>query len=195
MTRKACLLVLMNPPSAFDEEFNAWYDTEHIPERLAVPGIETGLRYGSVGPAPRYLAIYDLSTLAVMDSPEYLRVALDQSSPWTRRVTARANVQRFTGEQVWPGDRLTGRAAQIGLVRFRGLDAAGLDAAVAGMRAIYEDRPEVRQVRVLADSSAPDAITAFGVVEAATPLPASFDPAAFGIATAAIDLVNFYVPL
>ena len=31
------LLVMMEPPEEMEEEFNEWYDTEHIPEREAVP--------------------------------------------------------------------------------------------------------------------------------------------------------------
>ena len=42
MPNKGFLLVLMQPPPAFEEEFNAWYDAEHIPERCATPGFETG---------------------------------------------------------------------------------------------------------------------------------------------------------
>ena len=29
----------------YDEEFNAWYNTEHLPELLAVPGILDAARY------------------------------------------------------------------------------------------------------------------------------------------------------
>ncbi|PZW48044.1 hypothetical protein C8P66_10648 [Humitalea rosea] len=193
MTNKGILLVLMNPPPAFEEEFNAWYDTEHIPERLAVPGFETGLRYMALAGAPRYLAIYDLAALAVMDSPDYLRVALDRSSPWTKRVTARARVQRFTGEQIYPGDRVTGRAARIGVLRFRDLTPDGVAAAVQGMRQTYEGRAGVSQIRVFAGAGT-RGTDVFGVVEAQALLPDAFDPAVFGAAADALDLVNGYTP-
>ena len=56
MAQKGFLLVLMQPPLTIEEEFNAWYDTEHIPERLAVPGVETAVRFSSTtGAAPKYL--------------------------------------------------------------------------------------------------------------------------------------------
>ena len=54
---KGFLLVLMQPPPTLEEEFNAWYDTEHIAERRAVPGFETALRYVCIDGAPRYLAM------------------------------------------------------------------------------------------------------------------------------------------
>jgi len=78
---KGFLLVTMQPPPAFEEEFNAWYDTEHLPERLAVPGFETALRFVCVSGHPRYLAMYDLTDPQVLDSPEYLKVALGNSTP------------------------------------------------------------------------------------------------------------------
>ena len=89
---KGFLLVTMQPPPALEDEFNAWYDTEHIPERLAVPGIETALRFVCTDGHPRYLAMYDLANFEVMSSPDYLKVAFDKSSPWTKRVTSRGLV-------------------------------------------------------------------------------------------------------
>src|SRR3954464_8501762 len=100
---KGYLLVMMQPPPAFEDEFNAWYDTEHIPERVAVPGFETGIRYVCLSGAPRFLAIYDTRTPQVLDSPEYLRVSFDRSSPWTKRVTSRVKVDRSAGAQIYPG--------------------------------------------------------------------------------------------
>jgi hypothetical protein len=195
MAKKGFLLVLMHPPTALEEEFNAWYDSEHVPERLAVPGFETGLRFiSATGAAPRYLAMYDLASPSVMESPEYLRVAHDRSSPWTKRVTARARVQRFAGEQIHPGDRVTGRAARIALLRFRNLRPGDAEAVVAGMRATYEERPEVRQVRVLAHDAGAAGTDFLGLVEARAPLPERFDPAAFGKVADALDLVGAYTP-
>jgi len=195
MAQKGFLLVFMNPPPAFDEEFNAWYDSEHIPERLAVPGILTGLRYINIaGGAPRYLAMYDLERFEVMESPEYLRVAFDNSSPWTKRVTARARVQRFAGRQVHPGNHVTGRAARIGIIRFRGLDQGQLAAVTGGMEAIFGGRSEVIQHRVLVDPGSGQGADAIGFIEARAPLPESFDPGAFGSAADHVDLVAGYSP-
>ncbi len=193
MANKGFLLVFMHPPMAFEEEFNAWYDTEHIPERLSVPGILTGLRYMNVsGGTPRYLAMYDLEHASVMDSPAYLRVAHDNSSPWTKRVTARARVQRFAGEQVYPGTLVTGRPARVQVVRFRGLDRAGIGAATAGLRASYEGRAEVSQLRVLVHDNGAAGHDVCGFIEAPAPLPDAIDVAAFGKAASCIDLVAQY---
>jgi hypothetical protein len=195
MAQKGFLLVFMNPPPAFDEEFNAWYDSEHIPERLSVPGFLTGLRYVNIaGGAPRYLAMYDLESFGVMETPAYLRVAFDKSSPWTKRVTARARVQRFAGDQVHPGHLVTGRAARIGIIRFRGLAPAQVSAVTAGMAQTFAGRREVIQYRVLVDPGTGAGADAIGFVEARAPLAEGFDPAAFGSATDAVDLVAAYTP-
>jgi hypothetical protein len=193
MAKKGFLLVFMHPPPAFEEEFNAWYDTEHIPERLAVPGILTALRFMHAGGGtPRYLAMYDLEHASVMDSPAYLRVAHDNSSPWTRRVTARARVQRFAGEQAYPGHVVTTRSARILVLRFRGLAPGGVDTVIAGLRAAYEAKPEVRQVRALVHDAGTAGFDVLGFVEAVVPLPETVDVAALGPAAASLDLVGSY---
>ena len=194
MDPKGFLLVLMQPPPTLEEEFNAWYDTDHLAERLAVPGFETALRYVCQDGFPRYLAMYDLESFAVMESPEYLRVAFDNSSPWTKRVTARARVQRFAGHQLYPGDHVTGRAARIGIIRFRGLAQGQIGTVAAGMEAIFAGRREVIRHRVLVDPGTGQGADVIGFVEGRAPLPETFDPAAFGSAADNVDLVAGYTP-
>lgn len=195
MSNKGFLLVFMHPPSAFEEEFNAWYDSEHIPERLAVPGFLTGLRYMNTGGgAPRYLAMYDLENYEVLDSPEYHRVGYGQASPWTKRVTARARVQRFGGDVAGPGDRITGRAARIGIIRFRALAPAAIAAVTAGMATLCAGLPAVISHRVLVDRANMPGTDVIVFIEARAPLPDGFDPAIFGAAADAVDLVAQYSP-
>jgi hypothetical protein len=190
---KGYLLVMMQPPPAFEDEFNAWYDTEHIPERVAVPGFETGIRYVCVTGAPRFLAMYDTRSPQVLDSPEYLRVSFDKSSPWTKRVTSRVKVDRSAGVQIYPGDKVTGRAVRVLLLRFRGLDAAASDKIVAGLRANYEGRPETIQLRVFTNVT-PAGTDYFGFVELRAPIGEPVDLTAFGAHADALDLVNTYAP-
>jgi hypothetical protein len=193
MTKKGFLLVLMQPPPSFEEEFNAWYDTEHVPERLAVPGFESGLRYVCISGTPRYLAMYDLASPAVLETPEYLRVSFANSSPWTRRVVSRVRVYRSAGVQVYPGDVATGRAARLLLLRFRGLPTDGEAAVVRGMRAAFEHGAETSKVRVLAyDTGA--GIDFLGLVEVRAPLGERLDLEALGEVADTLDLVNTYYP-
>ncbi len=192
MANKGFLLVLMQPPPAFEEEFNTWYDTEHIPERLSVPGFVTALRFVCIEGHPRYLAMYDLENFNVLDSPAYLKVAFDQSSPWTKRVTSRVRVYRSAGHQVYPGNLVTRRCARLYLLRFRGLRADAEASIVAGMRANFDDRAETIQSRVLAHDTGKDGIDYLGLVEARAPLSRKIDVAAFGTSADALDLSNVF---
>ena len=191
MVRKGFLLVLMDPPAAFDEEFNAWYDTENVPQRMAVPGFETGRRYVCIAGSPRYLAMYDMTTPQIVGTEPYLAVSLDRSSPWTKRVTSRVRVYRSTGAQVYPGDVLTVRCARVALLRFRAFDTRAQPQIVAGMRAAFEGRPETIQVRVFAHTTEAG-VDFLGFVEARAPLAEPLDPRAFGKHADALDLINTY---
>jgi hypothetical protein len=193
MADKGFLLVLMQCPPAFEEEFNAWYDAEHIPERLSVPGFETGLRFVCIDGAPKFLAMYDLATPEVLQSPDYLKVAGDRSSPWTRRVTSRVRIYRSAGTQVYPGNVVTGRAARVVLLRFSGLDLHAGQTVIAGMRRNFEGLPQVRQVRVFTYDKE-TSVDVLGFVEARGPIDNKLDLAAFGGCADAIDLVNTYAP-
>jgi len=63
------LLVLTNAVKGRDDEFNQWYDNQHIPDALDVPGYVTAQRFRladmqMAGAASRwhYLAIYEIQT-------------------------------------------------------------------------------------------------------------------------------------
>lgn len=57
----ALFVVAMDIAEAAEEEFNDWYDTEHIPLLSAVPGVICARRFRTLQGAPRYAAIYHLS--------------------------------------------------------------------------------------------------------------------------------------
>jgi hypothetical protein len=190
---KGFLLVTMQPPPAFEEEFNAWYDTEHLPERLAVPGFETALRFVCISGHPRYLAMYDLAHPHVLDSPEYLKVAFANSSPWTLRVLQRVRVYRSFGRQIYPGNALTRTCARVELLRFRDRPSTAAEEIVGGMRANFGKRPETAQVRVFAYEDR-GSIDFIGFVEQRAPGLAALDLKPFGAHAAAIDLANTYAP-
>ena len=183
----------MQPPPAFEDEFNAWYDTEHIPERCAVPGFETGLRFVCLDGAPKYLAMYDLVRPEVLDSPEYGRVAGSNSSPWTKRVTSRVRIYRSVGAQVYPGAAITGRCARLQLLRFRARAAGAQAAIIAGMRANFETLPQTTQVRLFAFDTG-KGVDFLGMAELRAPVAHELDLAAFGGHADGLDLVNTYAP-
>jgi hypothetical protein len=193
MPNKGFLLVLMQPPPAFEDEFNAWYDDEHIPERCGTPGFEGGLRFVCLDGTPKYLAMYDLARPEVLQSPEYLRTSGDNATVWTKRVTSRVRIYRSVGAQVYPGDRITGRCSRVKLLRFRALAASARDVIIDGMRANFESRPETTQLRVFAYDTG-QGVDFLGMAELRAPIDARLDLAAFGAHADALDLVNTYAP-
>jgi hypothetical protein len=73
------LYVLSDPGQVPEAEFHDWYDTEHLPSRLTVPGIENAYRFAALDDqAPPWLATYDLS-LAALKSPEYQAIVANAS--------------------------------------------------------------------------------------------------------------------
>jgi hypothetical protein len=105
MTRRGLLLTMTEPPAAMEEEFNAWYDTEHMAERLAIPGFRSAQRWAAdTRPGEgKYLATYELDSPGVLLSPEYL-ARFEGATPWTRRCLDKAVVfKRWACEQSDPG--------------------------------------------------------------------------------------------
>lgn len=68
-----------------EEEFNAWYDTEHLPQIAALPGFVLGRRYACEGAMPKYLAWYDTADETVEPGPHFKQYIAD-STPWWRRM-------------------------------------------------------------------------------------------------------------
>ena len=66
-------------------EFEAWFKSEHLFERLAVPGFRLGRRYEAIAGAPRYFVFYLTDTPAVLTSAAYL-ARLNDPTPLTRSV-------------------------------------------------------------------------------------------------------------
>ena len=54
------------------EQFYAWHDREHMPERLALPGFRRGRRFSRAGHSPEWLTMYEALDVAALVSPEYL---------------------------------------------------------------------------------------------------------------------------
>jgi hypothetical protein len=103
--KRGLLLTMTEPPPLMEEEFNAWYDTEHLAERLAIEGFRSARRWvADVAPGEgKYLATYELDAPAVLQSPEYL-ARFESATPWTRRCLAKCVVfRRWTCEQTEPG--------------------------------------------------------------------------------------------
>jgi len=85
-----------------DEEFNAWYDTRHLPQLRAIPGILDAARYVAVKGGPKYLAVYELESPGVIHSDAFVN---RPQTPQDQRMSPRAigkNLTRVLGEQIFP---------------------------------------------------------------------------------------------
>ncbi|HEF4737975.1 hypothetical protein KTD19_20025 [Burkholderia multivorans] len=79
---------------AHEADFNAWYDREHMQERVAIPGFTHARRFRATDRGPRkYLALYVTDTLDVFRGDAYRR-AFAQQTAWSL-----ANFERMTGTQ------------------------------------------------------------------------------------------------
>lgn len=71
-------------PDEIADEYNQWYDSEHLPRLIAVPGVLRARRYVAIrGDGPHYLTAYDLSDRDAFESPAGL---VARKTPWTARM-------------------------------------------------------------------------------------------------------------
>jgi len=93
----AILFSEMRPEAAWEDEFNAWYDTEHIPVRMAAPGFIGARRYRATE-SDDYLVVYEMASMAALATPEYDRIK-NQPSELTRRMLGGVHgFTRYLGE-------------------------------------------------------------------------------------------------
>src|ERR1700754_4213262 len=114
---KAMLLTSMDIDAAHEQEFNRWYDGEHLEERVAIDGFLEARRYVAHDGKPKYLSLYSTAEFDVLDSPSY-RKALANQTEWSK-----ANIGRFEN-MIRAVARITvsrgkGRGAALGIVRIR----------------------------------------------------------------------------
>jgi len=164
------LMVWTDIPPALETDFNAWYNREHVEERVRIPGFLSGRRHrvaGAPGPGIRtYFATYETESVAVLTTPAYF-TALTEMTPWSRRIMPRfvdmhracATVLRSSGRgngtEVW-----VARIAAPGTPR----DAvtAWYDDALAPLAAA---EPEIVGAHLLEADAAITAAKAAGAVE------------------------------
>jgi hypothetical protein len=86
-TRPGILAIFNNVAPGREAEFEAWFQHEHLQERLAVPGFLLGRRHEAVAGEPRYFNFYVTQSADVLTSAAYL-TRLDHPTPMTRVVMA-----------------------------------------------------------------------------------------------------------
>jgi hypothetical protein len=114
-------LVYTDVDATHEEEFNAWYNTEHLGDLLKLPGFLDAARYVAVKGGPKYLAAYELASADALKTAEFQTYRANPS-PWSRRMSPTQigkNLARVLGAQIFPAslemaDRGFAPALQIG---------------------------------------------------------------------------------
>ena len=125
----AILFVWTDVDPEHEQDFNLWYDREHVQERVALPGFVSGVRYRCVQGPRRYLGLYRTRNLAAFRSAEYFQ-AFQHQTPWS--VT---NLQRMRNPMrrvcTISAEAGAGRGAWLAVLRL-GAQASGDTGAVIG---------------------------------------------------------------
>ncbi len=76
-------VVSMEVDPAIEDEFNEWYNEEHMPLLDAVPGILSARRFRAISGLPRYVAVYHLESPEVYKQRKWYEA---NQTPWIRRI-------------------------------------------------------------------------------------------------------------
>ena len=82
----------MSPDIDWEDDFNHWYDTHHIPVRTEIPGFIGAQRYRDPD-RPTYLAIYEISSPEIMESAPYKKV---RAQPNAQSAWMLSNVENYS---------------------------------------------------------------------------------------------------
>lgn len=97
------LYVTMQPQEGLSlDQFHEWYNNEHGPTRLRIPQIfSNGLRYQATdGKQPHFLAAYDVTDMAHLETPTYLELRANRS-PREAETIGQVKVDRFFYDLIW----------------------------------------------------------------------------------------------
>ena len=86
---KGMLMTFTETPAGVEEDFNEWYNREHVDERVWMPGFHRARRYvDSDGDALiKYFATYETEKVEDLADPAYMELLKDQSD-WSKKVMA-----------------------------------------------------------------------------------------------------------
>ena len=129
------LMTFTEVPDEHEQDFNEWYNREHIDERTQLPGFLRSRRYiaceGTV--SPKYVAWYETREVADLAAPGYMALLADQT-PWSKRVMGQFSLfQRLTLRVTV--DQIFGFGGALSLVRFPAPEG---DDAQAALRTYIE---------------------------------------------------------
>ena len=83
---RGLLMVFVDVAEEVEDEFNRWYNEEHIAERLAIPGVLSAARYVAIQGSPKYLAFYELDESEAYYSDRWKNI-LANPTDWSKRMS------------------------------------------------------------------------------------------------------------
>ena len=113
---RGLLMVYTDIAPEHEDEFNRWYNEEHIPERLSIPGVLSAARYVAAKGSPKYLACYELSKPEAWQS-EAWQYWLTNPTEWSQRISPSVvgiNYVRNLYRLIYP-EELTEQTADAGM--------------------------------------------------------------------------------
>jgi hypothetical protein len=106
--------VYTDPGTVGETEFHDWYDHEHGPARLTVPGFGPAYRYRALDELkPPWLALYELDRPDVVESPEYKALGANASDRDMAVAGGLATLDRRVYEQISDDGSPAGRPAPV----------------------------------------------------------------------------------
>ena len=105
------MMVWADIPEDKEEDFNRWYNEEHLAELLSVPGVLNAARYEAVMRGPKHLACYELESPAVVETAAFTS---RPRTEWGQRASSSiigTNTISNVYEMVYP-EKLTPAIAQ-----------------------------------------------------------------------------------
>lgn len=130
---KGMLITWMNVDPAEEQDFNLWYDREHLAERVGIEGFLEARRWIAESAPTKYFCTYSTVTFETLSSPAY-KAALASQTEWSKKHISRfRDPGRVVGRVT--ASRGRGRGGALGVVSLRPGAAAGdaLRAKVNGL--------------------------------------------------------------
>ena len=104
------------------DEFVQWHSSEHLPERVSIPGFISGQRWYGEHASPQYLTTYVTQNTGVLTSDAYIQ-RLNDPTPWTlKTVAAFRHTCRAAGEVMWEYGSKKGYGGHILAIRITELE-------------------------------------------------------------------------
>jgi hypothetical protein len=114
---KGMLITSMDVDPGDEQDFNIWYDREHLAERVGIDGFLEARRWIAEEAPTKYFCTYSTDRFEALSSPAYKKVLANQTD-WSKKHISRfQNFGRAVGRIT--ASRGQGRGASLGVVRLR----------------------------------------------------------------------------